>query len=265
MAICELIISTIEANKDNPDLYEILLKLFIEIGVPIQSTSLTNAVLYRARRNENHIDFKKTSKISYPKNEYVEYFGRVNRPGQNMFYSSDIHDTCEAELLPYLKSDNKLIGEIIPITLGKWVLTKPIRVLVIPDSSNPCLAEYLSKVIEFDISDEERLFFDFISSYFKKTHNEINYIYKITTAYSNAAFQYYKLNNQNVDGILYTSVHTIDSFNIALFPHVIDSSILKLGDILKVFYEIDANYKLIDRDSIKPKCFCFEKDYIKWK
>jgi len=254
----------IERNRDNPLLYEMLLSVFTNSYSVVFTVQISKAKLFRARINKNIINFEKVSEISYPLPKFVSSYGRVNRPFQNLFYASDSHETCEAELIPYLKSDKYTIGDIVPITIGLWELNAPVTVLVILDKTNERLTEFIEATKHFDIPSENQIFLDFINELYSKSHKDEKEIYKITSAFSNAAFNNFSFQNKHVEGIMYKSVQDFNGFNVALFPEVIDTRKLELKSIIKGYYKIGDTYTLNAISVVEAKDFSIELDTIIW-
>lgn len=214
-------ICLIENIYKNSDLiYESLFARFVNLtGFSFQSITLKKgSSVFRARYHCNDVSSDMIKDFSYPPKPCVKDFSRLNRPYQNLFYASESYQACIAEMTPYW-FDEFETGDVIKVVIGKWVIRKDIKLIVIPDFQNS--SELTKKVLnQFQKGEVE--FWEYITSKFKESRKKDKNIYEFTSSLANALWLNTKLQKINCDGFINTSVQSDSNMNIALSPEVID-------------------------------------------
>jgi hypothetical protein len=198
-------------------------------GIFIQ---LNNLPLYRVRLNNEKNDiFVKTQDLYYAPSKYVCNYGRVNRPGQSMFYSSEFSTICELELLfDYLLKND--IGHERLATNSEWEIKKDLNILILAVA--PSNREFVNgitlhnKWFEFVKSEPELTketylnFYSLTWHFFKKNAKNDYSVYVVCSAIAN----YFTLQFPKIDGLIYPTVQGNTGYNIVLRPHVLDNRMI---------------------------------------
>lgn len=203
----------------------------------------TNNMIFRARINFKTNFFTKFSEISYPKPESVKNYARVNVPNQSRFYGSENRPTSYLELAEYLAQETK-IGETISITIGGWMVTDDLKLILVYNPKDTKETEYnkhhkdvfsdfLNKIGEKYKSGTVRLY-EFLGEKFSEYAKNRKDIYIITNAFSGIV-----LSKNKADGIIYPSVPMIGKgFNVALLPSEVDDLKIRLMFASRDTFEI---------------------------
>jgi len=222
------IINNIETAYHKSDMiYEMMFAHFMNLsGFGFQTITLKQgSPVIRARYTDRLTSFSSLNEVSYPKNEYVTKFSRLNRPNQSLFYASESEKACLTEMLPFWIGDFKK-GDIISVTLGKWIVRNDLKLIIIPDTKN--INELNQKVLS-QMEAPEIEFWDYISAKFKTSTKQDKKIYEFTSAFGNALWLNTKTQNIKADGFIYSSVQSPENLNISLCTLNIDS-----GDLIPV-------------------------------
>ncbi len=178
-------------------------------------------LIFRSRINNGAVLFDSKSKISAPKEEFVQNYARANKPKQTLFYGSENRPTSYLEFAQHLVNKTSFGDEIL-ITIGSWRLKRDLTLILIFNPSAPRTTAYnkyhgkpfdqFINQIPVELRKGTIRFFEFIGNEYSKQTNGDNSTYLITCAYSNIVFAYEKS-----DGIIYPSVSSGgDGFNFAL-------------------------------------------------
>lgn len=222
------IINNIETSFLKSDLiYEMMFAHFMNLsGFGFQTIPLKQgSSVVRARYTDRLASFSYLDEVSYPKSEYVTKFSRLNRPNQSLFYASETENACLTEMLPFWIDDFKK-GDIISVTLGKWIVRNDLKLIIIPDTKN---INVLNQKMLSQLQAQEIEFWDYISGKFKTSTKQDKRIYEFTSAFGNALWLNTKTQNIKADGFIYSSVQSLENLNIALCTQNIDS-----GDLIPV-------------------------------
>jgi|GEM_PF-2762901 len=240
-----------EAEKDNPtflNLKESCFDLICRLPLPI---NIYNGFVLRARPNEPEL-FSHQSQISYnsERPEQIK-LQRFNLDEEQVFYCAppiDGHNengaiTTIAESFKEI-FDKKGIWQHKALTIGKWIVQKPINLLVLPFYGKGLNKSFhlqnIAKPFEWFLnefcSEEDRnklrMFYSFFSERTGKVIDTPNN-YLLTTAFYHSVREFY---GEEV-GILYSSSSTENrGINIVLSKKIIDSGYLKLDTI--AVYEV---------------------------
>lgn len=169
--------------------------------------------VFRTRTHSTDNFFCEISDIAIPPAPLVNSFARCNRPFQPIFYCSDFRPTSYSELVEYW-AEGKKIGDLIYVTISKWLLSKPIKTLIIT-SPNPAdrtspydkahgdAIDHFINQYQRDYKDAMILFYNYLFTKFRKPAKNDPKTYLITSAYCSLAFT---KANGNLDAIFYPSV-----------------------------------------------------------
>ena len=198
-------------------------------GIFIQ---LNNLPLYRVRLNNEKNDiFVKTQDLHYAPSEYVCNYGRVNKPGQSMFYCSEFSTICDLELLfDYLLKND--IGHERLATNSEWKIKEDLNILIL--ALAPSNREFVNgftlrnECFEFVKSEPEPTkeaysnFYSLTWHFFEKNAKNDYSVYVVCSAIAN----YFTLQFPNIDGLIYPTVQGNTGYNIVLRPHVLDNKMI---------------------------------------
>jgi hypothetical protein len=232
MSVSDHILSIENTYKSAILTYETMLEFFFNIdGLPIYFVPLrSGSNLIRARYKVANEHFDKPEEFSYPPKELVQTFSRMNRPRQSLFYASETEHACLAEMMRFWGEEFN-IGDKIKVAMGKWRLTKDIKLIIIPDPDNE---SELNQIIVRQLSSESLEFWSYISKKFKTTGLEEKNIYEFTSAFSNSIYLNAKRNDNSVNGFIFGSVQSPNTLNLALDKELIDSEILILEQLAEM-------------------------------
>jgi hypothetical protein len=230
------IIGHIETIYKNSELtYEMMFVHFANLsGVGFQLVTIKRgSPILRARYSKNLKSFQSFTEISYPKIEHVRDFSRLNRPRQNIFYASETEKACLTEMLPFWFDEFKT-GDIISVTLSKWILQNDLKLLIIPDANN---TNEFNKTVRQKLEPQEIEFWNYISKKFKTSTKQDKKIYEFTSAYSNALWLTTLSQKINASGFIYSSVQSPDSVNIAISTKIIDRKELIPTEVVETKFQ----------------------------
>ncbi|WP_349526517.1 hypothetical protein [Reichenbachiella sp. MALMAid0571] len=233
--------------------------------------------IFRARTQKNEGLLYKVSDISLPPNECVKEFARCNRPFQSKFYCAENIPTAYMELVEYW-AETREVGEVITITLSRWVLTKSLTVVLVttPDENNrisefdkhhgSALDEFIERCNP-EIREGTIEIYRYLFKMFRKRAKKDPKTYIITTAYSNVTLMHSK---GNANGIYYPSIPFGEQgVNFALNSKFISSENMKLTSVIqnKMTVESIENgmKKFKESGIIHATGFDESKNQIKWK
>ena len=234
------------------------------IVVPIKAAS----IVYRSRQNIENSNYCKFEDLSYPPSHLVTKYSRANKPYQQVFYASDNFVTNLAELLPCWLKDYK-VGDVFAVTTGQWELTSKLWIALLPDSTNKKMIDNLKSADTLNLSPSDWAYWDYVASFFKELGFSNNDIYKLSSAYCNALIHNAKIDNKNINGILYTSVIDDAGWNLALAPEVADKYFV-LKNVVKHYIrkrppeDEKASYDNY-KTPAKPSSIDYKTRMIKWE
>ena len=229
------IIDNIERTYKSTDLiYEMMLAYFVNLsGIEFRSVTLKKgSPIIRARYSATNESFYNLSDVSYPPKSCVKSFSRLNRPYQNLFYSSESEIACLAEMLPFWFYEFKT-DDFILVTLSKWIVRSDLKLLIIPDTKN---LSNLNRAAINQLNPNEIMFWDYISNKFRtSTIDDVN-IYEFTSAFANALWLNAKEQNIKANGFIYSNVQSRQHINLALTTDAIDSGYLNPSEFVEVMF-----------------------------
>lgn len=237
-------------------------------SIPVYNYKLPKGnSFYRARKNENFVNFQNISDLYFPPKTLIKDYSRANVPFQSVFYVSDTWETNLVELKPFLLG-GLAIGDIIWITQAKWQQIQDFNLVILPDFENPKMTEFINNFVS-KLSENQIQFLRFINSFFSKAINpskDDSKTYQLTSAFCNALLAESVRNKKPIDGIIYTSVLDRSGFNLALNPSVIEQKKIVIENVLKHF--LRKSSKTTFDNFIEPNMptnIDFEKNKIEWE
>ena len=277
LTILENVIQEVlSVNYNDPDCYEKVYAAYQRIPyLPIfQHTLYTGSQIFRSRPNRTKDFFTSIDEITYPKPEFIKNFGRLNCPGQSIFYCSENRPTSYMELTE-MWAEEVGFGETFFVTISEWILQRDINLVMIV---NPNKAERKTEYDKmhgeaFDqklsecTPEQQKIgyrFYEFISQEFFKPAKKDLSTYIKTCAFGNLALSYF-----TCDGLIYPSVPFMgDGFNIVLRPEIVDRDEVIVKSVLrnKIRAEEQENGKhhFIDDDHQFAKKIDLKTRVIEW-
>jgi hypothetical protein len=193
---------------------------------------LNDVPLFRTRLNdENNSKLIEVNQILYAPSGNVTNYGRVNRPGQSMFYCSEDKSISMLELLyDFLKE--KKIGYARYVTQTEWKIKDTLNLLII--ALPPKNREYING---FTLRKE---CFNFVQTEAKTHKKEYHNFYTLATHFflqnaktkpsvyvvCSAIANFLTLIFPNIDGFIYPTVQGNTGYNFVLRPHVLDKEMI---------------------------------------
>lgn len=211
--------------------------------VPAETT------IFRTRTHETNNFFKTVGDISITPNQFVKGFARCNRPFQSKFYCSENRPTSYMELVENW-AENKNFGEKVYVTIGKWLLKKPLTTIIVttPDKENRisdfdiCHGIAMDTFIgncEPEIKEATTILYRYLFDKFRKSAKHDPKTYIITTAYCNLALSHAV---GQANGIYYPSVPFVgQGVNFAINSDFATSDNLELTHIIRNEMSITEN------------------------
>lgn len=264
--------------------YEKTLKNFINLNwIPVFTKKIPQleetgkrTVVFRTRTHTDKDWFENISDITFPPNDIVKKFARVNRPFQSVFYGSENRPTSYMELVEYWASE-KDFGEEVAVSIGMWEFQRNLNVLVIPrpyiddrktDAEKAYGEEYDAfirdgKFNEYGIA-ISHLIFDYMSKEYMRPAKNDKKTYIITSAFSNLL-----LTRPEIDGLLYPSVpFGGEGYNLALKKSIVRNGNIKLVEVTKDTFIIKENergkHHFLQTSSLSTKRINQKTGDIKW-
>lgn len=203
-------------------------------------------VVYRGRINQvdgNNTRWGALSDISFVADEHkhkIKEFGRVNKPGENMFYcSTHLHTACLETFSKGLNYERLKKEGKLHLTVGAWKIEQPL-VLNRMNYSERYFESFrtelkslelkkqsiekvraLNEHIKQQLNDEEGFrILDFFSDEFAKVDINTHTEYMLSNYYKDRVFDRnpkFKMQG-TVDGIIYPSVPTAYEYDNLVFP-----------------------------------------------
>ena len=261
---------TLYRNDNHDLLYE---KTMNELQATNYSSifiQLNNLPLYRVRLNNEKNDiFLKTQDLYYAPQKYVCSYGRVNRPGQSMFYCSEFSSICELELLyDYLLKND--IGHERLATNSEWEIKKDLKLLILAIA--PSNREFINgftlqkdcfKFVKSEPEPTKEAYSNFYSltwHFFQKNAKNDYSVYAVCSAIAN----YFTLQFPNIDGLIYPTVQGNTGYNIVLRPHVLDKKMIIPKSKVSINKWIVTNKNSMSIDPSFSKTGQIDNDKILW-
>ncbi|MHB8262039.1 MAG: RES domain-containing protein [Bacteroidia bacterium] len=226
--------------------------------------------LFRVRLNERDNDlFLKKQDLFYAPSQHVHNYGRVNKPGQSMFYCSEDSSICNLELLyDYLLKND--IGHERYATYSEWELQEEVNLLILAIA--PTHREYVNG---FTIRND---CFQFVKSEPIEKQKAYSNLYKLTSRFflenakndysvyvvCSAIANYFTSQFPNVDGVIYPTVQGNTGYNIVLRPHVLDNKMILPKKDVTMEKWIVSNKNKMTIDPYSKKVGQINDDVIKW-
>jgi hypothetical protein len=252
-----------DLNLSDTKSYEIVKEIIKGMLLPHNLVNIRKgAYLYRARSNKDNEVFKFKNQISYnPDNTKIKEFGRANEVGQSLFYASNLYETAIFESSLLIKNNPQKIPKET-LTLGRWYVRKPIKLLAILNNyealeKNEQLQYLYTQLEKNEINSDPklRLILDFFSNEFARDVKGDTNLYKITSAYFNYILSKYK---GEISGVMYPSVQfKYNDTNVAIVPDTVDDSL-----VLDWVGELEVDFK---SKEIKPVGIVDIKEFINCK
>lgn len=257
-------LNKIDNSKQNTDeLYKVFHSID-ERSIPIIRFFLgKDEFVLRQRINEKNKQFESVSDLTYPPYTMCRSYGRANTPYNSMFYccwETPKPAALYPRILALLETSTLLKDNVSKgierSTLSKWIIKKPLELLMMPFSEyqrpNPMIAkiqETWDKGVKSEKVNEEGLeLMNYMSKELcREAPDNLSY-FKI------ANFIYYLLfineKTKNVDGIIYPSVPAAgEGFNIVLKPTNVEEK-LQFDMASQMFLYKDGNdsyFKIMNR------------------
>lgn len=270
--ICDRIEKLMTLYRDNNHdlLYEKTINELRNVNFSGIFIQLNNLPLYRVRlNNEKNEIFENTQDLHYAPQKYVCSYGRVNRPGQSMFYCSEFPSICNLELLyDYLLKND--IGHERLATNSQWEIKTDLNILILAIA--PSNREFVNgftlrnecfKFVKSEPEPAHEAYSNFYSltwHFFEKNAKNDYSVYVVCSAIAN----YFTLQFPNIDGLIYPTVQGNTGYNIVLRPHVLDNKMITPKKEVYVKKWIIANKNSMTIDGAYNKTGQIENDKIIW-
>lgn len=206
--------------------------------------------LFRTRTHDDDILFSEFSDILNPAPSLVKHFARCNRPYQSKFYCSENRPTSYIELVSYWSAAKEL-GESLYTTIGHWLFTTPVRVLIVisPDEEGRVSDFHRMHGIGYDqvirgydpgTIEACRIFYNYMYSKFSQPASDDPQLYIITSAYCNSVMA---PNDAEIDAVCYPSVpYEQQGINFAFDSKFINQDNLQLLGALRNQFEVSVTF-----------------------
>lgn len=258
--------------------YEKAILAYLNINnFPVLSDNIpASNALFRTRLHEENNLFQKNSDISLAPQSSVKNFARCNRPFQSKFYCSENRPTSYAELAKYMV-ETKKVGEKIYVTIGEWLLKKPLIVFMIP---SPEKEKHTSRIDQIygktlqtfidnsnsEIQEATMCLYRYLFDKFRKIEEDDLKTYIITAAFCNLSFNQLK---GNVNGICYPSVPFCEQgLNFSINSNFMTSDYIELTNVMRneltVCENEKGNLSFRETGKIKVSKIDIENNAILW-
>lgn len=227
--ICDKIEALITTHHNNHEvLYDSVMNELPSVNYSVIFTQLNLLPLYRVRLNNEQNDlFTDVRELYYAPAKYVSSYGRVNKPGQSMFYCSEFSTICNLELLyDYLLKND--VGHERYATASQWEIKEGLNLLILAIA--PSHREFVNGItlrnecFQFVKSQPEASqetysnFYTLTKHFFLKNAKKDYSVYVVCSAIANYFTQLFP----NIDGVIYPTVQGNTGYNIVLRPHALD-------------------------------------------
>jgi hypothetical protein len=234
---------------------------------PALTLSASYPFLARARINVSGEIFSKTSQLSYNPDPSKINMQRANYAGQQVFYGAapaetkyaDVQSTALVEACMKHVRDHSI--SYVYLTIGKWIVHRPLRLTILPFSSlsveknddfkraNENYESMFAETFGDKSSEAIRYFKDsleFMSDIFCQINNKEK-CYPISAAYYNGLYKFSEKKKIYLDGLIYPSANTeAAGMNITLRKETIDDGSVSLDSAIMVKMQRNpSNPKLI--------------------
>jgi len=262
----------------------------LAVGKPIPHLTIDYKFLIRCSYNDKKEPLNNVARLSY--NPFPDRISlqRCNYEGQSVFYGAIGLDNDEISMQGTaivevcLENIKKEDMDTHYLTMSKWMLTQPLRVLVLPHSpiaiqKNPEMKkakEHFQPLVE-DMARQKNIpieyvngYLEFISDLFCMKDNKPNY-YKLTSSLVNFLMADFGRQGQHFDGIMYPSANSQSAgINIALHPEVVNQGKVFIDTIImEKAQRRTTDRKAFDFDKISDEAIIlpdgtFSFNHIKW-
>lgn len=245
--------------------------------IPSKDESGNPFHVFRTRTHEKNEEwFFDRKDITFPPNEIVKKYARVNRPFQSVFYGSENRITSYMELVEYWAEENE-IGDTLLVTIGMWEFQRDLKLLIIPKPNKEerktdseigygeMYDHFISNGKFTEIGKElSHLIFGFMFNEFMRPAKNDKKTYMTTSAYSNLIMA-----KTDLDGILYPSVpFGGEGYNLALKKKIVADGSIKLIDVTRdefTIYETDAGkHHFFNSDTVSTRNINQATGEIQW-
>lgn len=267
--ITEQLDNIISAEENTIELYKIFQSIE-DFNLPIIRMRINQGVsLLRQRVNIKNKEFNYISELNYPHSKYVTNYGRANIPFHPMFYCCSFpldSKAPEPRIITLLETSkfamDKTKSGIERATLSKWIVKKPIELLVLPfycyyekacQDIKEIQEQWDKRINQTTIDSDAKELVDYMSRQISQEVSDNIEYFKI------ANFVYYLLyvneKTKNADGIMYPSVPAGgDGFNVALKPERADEKLeFSVASLCYLAKNRDRSYLMIKNHSIYIK------------
>jgi len=269
--LCENIEKLMLTHHDEQDLlYENVMKELPTVNYSVIFTQLNELTLYRVRlNNEKHDPYVNIQDLFYAPAKFVSSYGRVNTPGQSMFYTSEFSTICDLELLyDYLLNND--IGHQRYATCSQWEIKKNLNMLILAIA--PSNREFVNgftlrnQCFEFVKSEPQASqetysnFYSLTKHFFLKNAKMDKNVYVVCSAISN----YFSRLFPSIDGVIYPTVQGNTGYNIVLRPDALDKKMLEPKTEVSMNKWLVTNKSLMTVDPLSSKMGKIIDDKIHW-
>ncbi|MBI2280480.1 MAG: RES domain-containing protein [Bacteroidetes bacterium] len=231
--LCKKIEGFMKSHHDNHGLlYDKTTQELSDGNFRVVTAKLKDIPLHRVRRNEADNEFfHKTKDLHYADPEFVTTYGRVNKPGQSMFYCAESNQICRLELLHdyLLKND---VGHERYFTYSQWEINKELNFLVLavaPSnreiSNRFTIRDDCFNFIKSQPTDTQQSYFnlfDLTSNFLLKNAKTDYSVYVVCSAIAN----FFTIRFPTIDGLIYPTVQGNTGYNFVLRPHTIGNKMI---------------------------------------
>ncbi|MDP1728007.1 MAG: hypothetical protein Q8M15_14575 [Bacteroidota bacterium] len=205
-------------------------------------------IFYRSRPMDSEGLIPTINEISMPPVHCITDFARCNKPYQQMFYCSNDRPISFLELVTYW-TGKKAIGDLIYVTVGRWVINIPLNTLIVT-TPNPAdrhseydkyygafLDAYLN-LLEGESINATKEFYSYMFGKFRAPKEENSNVYIITSAYYNLCLAN---DEESIDAIAFPSVPSREiGANLAIRKHLITENNLTLTNVMRNTFIVHA-------------------------
>lgn len=263
--ITERLNNIIPENENINELYDIF-RSIEDFDIPVIRMVISEGTAFlRQRVNIKGGEFNYISELGYPPAIYVTNYGRANIPYHPMFYACSFPLDLEApepRIITLLETSeffrDKSRTGIERATLSKWIVKKPIELLVLPFSNHYKRAckdikviqeKWDEKIMQVQVNPDAKELVEFMS---QKISEEV---FENKEYFIIANFAYYLLylneKTKNADGIMYPSVPAAGhGFNVVIKPESADEKLEFAGSALCYLAKNkDKSYLIVTNES----------------
>jgi hypothetical protein len=233
--------------------------------------------VFKSRTHKENILFPTINEVSTPPKEKVKAFGRGNIPFQPKLYSSENRITSFAENIEYWADETKF-GDKIYVTIGRWILKKPLPSLIISspdqaarlsdfDKEHGQSLDYFINQFSGEFKEAVIIFYRFLFEKFRKPAKKDIKTYIITSAYCNLALA---KSEEKCSCIYYPSVpYQGEGVNFCISPSFIKYDNIELTHVIRnefVVYENEiGKHGFRETELVEAKEINYLENKIIWR